>query len=107
MKAPQETRPDSLKAYLQGFILSLLLTFASYFLVVHHLLSGFTLIIGIMTLGLLQALVQLIFFLHLGKEKGSDWNLLSFLFMISIVVILVAGSLWIMAELSYNLMPNM
>ncbi len=83
-------RPDSLKDYTQGFILSVLLTFAAYYLVIHHVLAGFNLILAIMGLGLLQALVQLVFFLHLGKERGPYWHLVSFLFMIAVVVILVA-----------------
>lgn len=49
--------------------------------------------------------IQLFFFLHLGQESKPYWNSQLFLFMLTILVILVIGSLWIMHNLSYNVMP--
>lgn len=51
-----------------------------------------------------QALLQLLLFLHLGLEENPRWNLIMFFFMVFVIVILVGGSLWIMANLDYNTM---
>ena len=95
------------KSYVLGFFLSLLLTLSAYFVVANHLFSRSVLVSIIVGLGLMQALVQLVLFLHLGQETKPHWNMLVFLFMLLIVVILVFGSLWIMAQLNYRVMPTM
>ncbi|KAG6558942.1 Cytochrome bo(3) ubiquinol oxidase subunit 4 [Candidatus Rhabdochlamydia oedothoracis] len=101
----QET--GAFKSYLTGFFLSILLTLAAYFLVVEHVFSSRVLISIIIGLGIVQMFIQLLFFLHLGQEPKPYWNSQLFLFMITILVILVIGSLWIMENLRYNVMPNM
>lgn len=97
----------SLKAYLIGFTASLLFTFLAYFLVVDHLLTGATLVLTLVGLALLQGVAQLLFFLHLGKEPKPHWETLIFLFMVGILLIIVAGSLWIMYDLNHRMMPDM
>jgi cytochrome o ubiquinol oxidase operon protein cyoD len=93
----------TLKSYVIGFIFSIYLTVTAYLLVVDHTLSGWALMLLIASLALAQFLVQLLFFLHLGRETKPRWKLLVFIFMIVIVVILVGGSLWIMANLNYHM----
>ncbi len=93
-------------SYISGFILSLFLTMAAYLTAVQHLLSGNTLIAVIIGLALIQFFVQLFFFLHLGRETKPRWKLLVLGFMVLIVLILVLGSLWIMANLNYRMTPN-
>ena len=90
------------KAYVVGFSLSILLTLAAYFLVANRLLSGGVLIAAVIGLALVQLAVQLIFFLHLGQESKPRWNLAVFLGTVSIILIIVIGSLWIMNNLNYN-----
>ena len=87
-------------------ILSILLTIIPYALVVNHLLIGDSLIIAVIILGIVQLLVQLIFFLHLSSHPSQRWNLITFSFTVLIVVILVIGSLWIMYNMNYNMMEN-
>lgn len=50
-----------------------------------------------------QLLVQLIFFLHLGRGSNVRWNILVFLFATLVILIVVIGSLWIMNNLDYNM----
>ncbi len=97
-----EAGPGSLKSYTSGFILSVVLTIAAYFLVVNHVFVGWNLVFALMSLALAQLLVQLIFFLHLGKESSPRWNLIAFTFMITVVLIVAIGTLWIMKNLDYN-----
>ena len=89
--------------YAIGFILSLLLTGTAYFLVIQSSNNPWLLVtLGI--LALTQMVVQLIFFLHLGEEASPRYKTISFVFMGGIMFIVVAGSLWIMANLDYNMM---
>jgi cytochrome o ubiquinol oxidase subunit IV len=90
-----------------GFILSLLLIAAVYRFVTRHHLAGWALTYTVFGFGMMQAIIQLIFFLHLGMESKPHWNTISFLFMLLVVVIVIGGSLWIMQNLNYNVMPPM
>ena len=89
-------------SYTIGFVLSLICTFAAYFVVVNKLVSMKLVIPVIVGLALVQLFAQLYFFLHLGDEKGPRWNLMSFGFMAMVVIIVVAGSLWIMNNLNHH-----
>ena len=95
------------KPLILGFILSILLTFASYLIVTENYLTGKTLLLAILGLCCIQALVQLVLFLHLGLESKPRWNLIIFLFLVLLIVVVIGGSLWIMYNLNYNMMPNM
>lgn len=94
----------SYKSYIIGFVLSILLTFLAYFLVVQGKMEGFNPYVLLGILASLQFIVQLIFFLHLASEEKPRWNLQSFVFTFISVVILVVGSLWVMYSLDYNMM---
>lgn len=96
-----------LKAYVIGFVLSILLTLAAYFLVAEHVFTSSALISVIVTLGFVQALIQLVFFLRLGLEGRPHWNLFVFLFMALVGVVIVLGSLWIIYDLDNRVMPSM
>lgn len=89
-------------SYVAGFILSLILTMTAYFLVVNKILNGYSLALAIAALAIVQLIVQLRLFLHIGREPEPRWNLLVFDFMLIVVVILVFGSLWIMFNLDYH-----
>ena len=103
----QDNGHGSYKSYIIGFILSIILTVIPYKIVVDGLLdSDLQTIIAITIFALGQFLVQVIFFLHLGDEAKPRWNLLAFIFTIIVIAILVAGSLWIMYNLNYNMMDH-
>ena len=92
-----------LKSYLAGFITSIVLTLAAYFIVVYRVPNAFTIIL---ILAIIQLLAQLIFFLHLGKGEDARWNMVVLLSTVSIILILVVGSIWIMNHLNYNMTPQ-
>lgn len=96
----------TLASYLVGFLASVALTLTAYYLVVQHTLGRSGTIGAIVGLGLLQAAIQLLLFLHLGKESRPRWNLLFFFFMILVVSIVVLGSLWIMHSLGDRVMAT-
>lgn len=96
----------TLTSYSIGFVLSLVLTGAAYVIVTNQLLSGFSMMAAIAVLAFAQVLVQLFFFLHLGRETKPRLKLLVFLFMLLVLTIVVGGSLWIMQNLNYHMMPS-
>lgn len=97
----------SVRSYLIGFGASLVLTIASYLLVVGGWQMPIEILIAlVICFAVMQLFVQLIFFLHLGFEKGPRWNLAFFISTVAIILLIVLGSLWIMYHLNYNMMPR-
>jgi cytochrome o ubiquinol oxidase subunit IV len=92
--------------YLIGFILSVVLTFGAYFLVVGQILSGMSLVVVIIFFAVIQLLVQLLFFLHLHQEQKPHWNLILVVNTVGIILIIVVASIWIMDHLNYNMTPG-
>ena len=90
-------------SYVTGYGLSIVLTLVPFGLVINKMVEGWTLVLVLMTFAVAQLLVQLLFFLHLGKESRPRWNLMAFLFMLLVVLIVVIGSLWIMNSLNYHM----
>lgn len=107
MSKKQAKSDTTLKLYIMGFCWSVILTVAAYVAVVNQLLERGELIAYITVLALVQVAVQLYFFLHLGSESGPRWKLWTLLFMGAVLSIIVIGSLWIMHNLNYNMMPEM
>lgn len=94
------------KSYATGFILSVVLTLISFYLVSSGALPKADLYITVGVLALIQLFVQLVFFLHLSTHSKASWNLLSFLFTLVMVLIFVLGTLWIMYHLYENMGMN-
>lgn len=92
--------------YVSGYILCLALTVSAYLLVTRHVAHGTAIIAAVIALALLQFMVQLLFFLHLGRETRPRWRLVVFLLMLTVICILVFGSLWIMSNLNYRMTPG-
>jgi cytochrome o ubiquinol oxidase operon protein cyoD len=96
-----------LGAYVTGFVLSVLCTLAAYRIVDGKLFDSPTeRAVVIFILALVQLGVQLLFFLHIDHEKRPRWNQMAFAFMGVVVIILVAGTIWIMANLDYHGAPD-
>ncbi len=53
-----------------------------------------------------QVIVHLVYFLHLDSKSEGGWNLVAIVFSAIIILIVVVGSLWIMWNLNYNMMPH-
>jgi len=107
-KLPQSANEGhvTLRSYTAGFLLSLVTTVAAYVVVTERAYSKQGIIAAVAVLAITQFIVQMLFFMHLGQEKGPRWKLLVLLFMTGVVVIIVVGSLWIMGHLDYNMMSE-
>jgi len=93
----------TLKSYITGLALCLILTAAAFGLVMGNVLPSSELYVAIGLLALIQLFVQVVFFLRLNATKEGLWNSMSFFFVIVIVVILVIGTLWIMYNMNVNM----
>jgi cytochrome o ubiquinol oxidase subunit IV len=106
LKEIQKEWHGTLTSYLIGFALAIILTCISFFLVITRYFSDQILLYTIVGLAILQGLVQLLLFLHVGQEAKPRWETLVFGFMVLVLLIIAIGSLWIMHDLNYRMMPE-
>lgn len=106
----QENHHDhgSYRSYLTGFVLSVILTAIPFGLVMTGGFENRLLTVGVVVgCAVVQVLVHMVCFLHMNSRAEEGWTLLSTLFTVIIVVIMIAGSLWVMFHLNTNMMPQM
>jgi cytochrome o ubiquinol oxidase operon protein cyoD len=95
-------------SYITGFISSVLLTLAAFFLFQLHLATHHAfpthveLRVLFVILAVTQMLVQLVCFLHVGRRQNNHYNSVALGFALFVVFVIVGGSLWIMANLNTN-----
>lgn len=92
-------------SYIIGFILSLIFTAIPYWLVTQEVVAGNVLLAIILFFAVLQMLVQLLFFLHLGRERKPRWQLYFFAGTGIGILTVVVGTIFIMNHLHYNMSP--
>ena len=100
----KEKKHSSVFSYAAGFLLSIILTLIPYFAVAEKWATGGLLVMSIVAIAVVQLLVQVFFFLHLGRGNDARWNIMAAVFTIVVVFIVVIGSLWVMNNLNYNMM---
>lgn len=93
-------------AYVVGFVLSILLTLIGYSATVLQVGSQQVVIGTIIAAAVVQCIVQVYCFLHVGSDRSSRDRLIVLCFAAVIITILVSGSLWIMFSLSGRMMPD-
>ncbi|HRD55806.1 MAG TPA: cytochrome o ubiquinol oxidase subunit IV [Parachlamydiaceae bacterium] len=95
------------KSYFLGFILSLFLTILSFYLSISNKIELKFLLLILGSLAVLQAVLQLIFFLHLGTEEKPRYYTNSFIFTVVILLAVLIGSIWVMNDLYKRMMADM
>jgi cytochrome o ubiquinol oxidase operon protein cyoD len=91
--------------YVTGLGLAILLTATSFFVAGTNLVWEPSIPVALVVLAIAQMGVHLVFFLHITTGPDNANNVLALAFGILIVVLLMSGSLWIMANLNHNMMP--
>ena len=94
----------SLRSYLTGFVLALILTVIPFGLVALGALPRMPTLIIIAVLAVIQVLVHLRYFLDLNLSSTPRENLFAIAFATILIVIMVGGSLWIMFDLHHRMM---
>ncbi|MCJ8138394.1 cytochrome o ubiquinol oxidase subunit IV [Falsirhodobacter halotolerans] len=96
----------SFGSYMTGFVLSVILTVIPFWLVMGEVLDSRVATILIVTvLAAVQVIVHVIFFLHVNGKAEEGWLLTSVVFTLVVVVIMIAGSVWVMWNMNANMMP--
>lgn len=93
------------RSYMIGFVLSVILTAIPFWLVMTGKLDNTQTALAIMALAVVQIVVHMIYFLHMNGRVEGGWSMLAMIFTIIVVVICLAGSLWVMYHLNTNMMP--
>ncbi len=96
----------SVKTYMTGFILSIILTVSPFWMVMTGSASPAVILGTILAMAVVQILVHLVCFLHMNSKSDEGWNMTAFVFTVLIIAILVVGSIWIMWNLNYNMMMH-
>jgi cytochrome o ubiquinol oxidase operon protein cyoD len=91
--------------YLTGLGLAILLTATSFFVAGTDLVWQPSIPVALVVLAMAQMGVHLVFFLHITTGPDNTNNVLALAFGVLIVLLVMAGSLWIMANLNHNMMP--
>jgi cytochrome o ubiquinol oxidase operon protein cyoD len=104
--APHAAAHGDLPTYLTGFALSLVLTALSFGAVMSGWIPHGMILPAIVVLALAQLLAQLVFFLHLGASGEQRSNTVILMLTVTLVVIVVGGSLWVVHNANENMMPH-
>jgi cytochrome o ubiquinol oxidase operon protein cyoD len=81
------------------------LTAISFWVANTSLLWAPGVLLGLAVLAIAQMGVHLVFFLHITTGPDSTNNVLALALGVLIVILVAAGSIWIMANLNENMMP--
>ena len=92
----------SVRSYVVGFILSVVLTVAAFGVVMGPTES----IIAIAVLAFIQILVHLVFFLHMNTSSSQRWNVVAFGFTVMVAVIVIGGTLWVLHNVGAHMMSR-
>jgi len=96
----------TLKGYVTGFVLAVILTAIPFWLVMDGVLdSKLATAVLVMAIGAVQIVVHMVYFLHMNPRSEGGWTLMALIFTLVIVGIALAGSLWVMHHLNTNMMP--
>jgi len=96
---------EQLGGYLLGLGLATLLTIVSFFIAHTTLVWQPSIPVALAVLAVAQMGVHLVFFLHITTGPDNVNNVMALAFGVLIVLLLIAGSLWIMAHMNHNMMP--
>lgn len=94
---------EGVKSYLVGLGLAVLLTVVSFFISGTTLFWGPSIPVALVVLAIAQMGVHLVFFLHITTGPDNVNNVMALAFGVLIVLLLLTGSLWIMANLNHNM----
>jgi cytochrome o ubiquinol oxidase subunit IV len=104
-RADEPETGEGVASYLIGLGLAILLTIVSFFI------SGTTLVwqpsipVALVVLAVAQMGVHLVFFLHITTGPDNTNNILALAFGVLIVLLILTGSLWIMANMNHSMLP--
>ena len=107
--APGDEHEGSVRTRILGYVvglgLAILLTVTSFFIAGTDLVWQPSIPVALIVLAIAQMGVHLVFFLHITTGPDNTNNVMALAFGVLIVILVIGGSLWIMANLNANMMP--
>lgn len=98
----------TMKSYMIGFVLSVILTAIPFWLVMGDVISNKSVATLILVaFAAVQVVVHMVYFLHMNTKSEGGWTFMSMIFTLIIVMIALVGSLWVMYNMNVNMMPSM
>ncbi|CAG8870868.1 Cytochrome bo(3) ubiquinol oxidase subunit 4 [Pseudomonas fluorescens] len=101
-----EGNHGSVKSYMIGFVLSVILTAIPFGLVMYPSLPKDLTVMIVVALAAIQVVVHLVYFLHMDRSKEQRSNVTTFLFTVMVIALLVGLSLWIMFSIHTSMMAK-
>lgn len=96
----------TLRGYVTGFLLSVVLTAVPFWLIMGKVIANPGMAAAvILAFAAVQIVVHMIYFLHMNTKSEGGWNMLALIFTLVLVVITLAGSMWVMHHMNSNMMP--
>jgi cytochrome o ubiquinol oxidase subunit IV len=105
MQMPTDTTQDMMRRYVIGYGLALVLTVIAFALTATKALGLAATLTVIAILAIVQVMVHLRYFLHVDLGSSSRGNILALAFAAFLIFIMAGGTLWIMLDLHYRMMP--
>jgi cytochrome o ubiquinol oxidase operon protein cyoD len=103
---PHERMLSESWMYVIGLGLALILTATSFWVASTSVIWGPGVAVGLVVLAIAQMGVHLVFFLHITTGPDNTNNVLALAFGVLIVLVVMIGTIWIMAHLSANMGPS-
>jgi cytochrome o ubiquinol oxidase operon protein cyoD len=98
--------PSDVRIHTIGLALAVALTAISFWVANTSLLWAPGVLLGLAVLAIAQMGVHLVFFLHITTGPDSTNNVLALALGVLIVILVAAGSIFIMANLNEMMMPS-
>ena len=100
---PHDSLLSETLSYIVGLGLALLLTGVSFWVASTSALWGPGVAVGLVVLAIAQMGVHLVFFLHITSGPDNANNVLALAFGVLIVLLVMIGTIWIMAHMNANM----
>ena len=104
--AHHEGSHGSVKSYMVGFVLSIILTAIPFGLVMFPTLPKNLTVLIVVAMAVIQVVVHLVYFLHMDRSKEQRSNVSTFLFTVLVIALLVGLSTWIMFSIHFEMMAK-
>lgn len=96
------------RSYMTGFVLSVILTAIPFAIVMS---GGFesraVTALVVLLFAVIQIVVHMIYFLHMDLHAEGGWTVISLMFTLIVLIICLAGTIWVMHNMDSNMMPDM
>lgn len=101
---PHGSRRD----YVTGFALSVILTAVPFIVVMaggfaSARVTGFV----VLAFAVVQIIVHMVYFLHMNPRSESGWTMISLVFTVTVLMIAIVGTIWVMYNMDAYMMPDM